>query len=119
MSDHFNKLTPAEAELLACLAEECGEIIQAVGKALRHGLDDGSPYPSGVTLGAPGHPRNRQSIAHEIGNLEAVRDRCLVAGILSQGEIDGARTAKDHKLSDWTHHQPDSTYPRILSMGGR
>ena len=29
--------------LLACLAEECAEVAQAVGKALRFGLDDGYP----------------------------------------------------------------------------
>lgn len=29
--------------LLVCLAEECAEIQQAVSKALRFGLDDGSP----------------------------------------------------------------------------
>lgn len=34
---HFNNLTPGEAERLAMLAEECGEVIQAVGKILRHG----------------------------------------------------------------------------------
>lgn len=29
--------------LLACVSEECAEIIQAVDKALRFGLDDGHP----------------------------------------------------------------------------
>ena len=35
--NNFNQLTPAETERLAILAEECGEVIQAVGKILRHG----------------------------------------------------------------------------------
>jgi NTP pyrophosphatase (non-canonical NTP hydrolase) len=33
----FNKLSPAEVERLAILVEECGEVIQVVGKTLRHG----------------------------------------------------------------------------------
>ncbi len=35
---HFNELTPAEAERLAYLAEECGEAIQIIGKILRPSL---------------------------------------------------------------------------------
>ena len=33
----FNGLTPAEAERLALLMEECGEVVQIIGKVLRHG----------------------------------------------------------------------------------
>lgn len=36
-AQHFNQLKPSEAERLACLIEECGEVIQAAGKILRHG----------------------------------------------------------------------------------
>ena len=36
--EHFNGLTPAEAKRLALLAEECGEVLQAIGKVLRHGF---------------------------------------------------------------------------------
>lgn len=38
----FNGLSPAEVERLALLAEECGEVIQTVGKILRHGYYLGS-----------------------------------------------------------------------------
>jgi NTP pyrophosphatase (non-canonical NTP hydrolase) len=41
--EHFNKLSPEIQELLAVLAEECGEVVQRVGKILRHGLRD-NPY---------------------------------------------------------------------------
>ncbi len=40
---HFNNLTPGAAERLAVLAEECGEVIQAVSKIQRHGYDSGHP----------------------------------------------------------------------------
>ncbi len=35
----FNKLSAAELERLAFLSEECGEVIQAVGKIIRHGYN--------------------------------------------------------------------------------
>lgn len=34
----FNQLTHDRAEALAILAEECGEVVQRVGKVLRHGF---------------------------------------------------------------------------------
>jgi len=39
MTLHANNLSPAEAERLAMLAEECGEVVQAIGKILRHGWE--------------------------------------------------------------------------------
>ena len=35
--DNFNRLSPAEYERLAILAEEMGEAQQALGKIMRHG----------------------------------------------------------------------------------
>ena len=43
MTEHFNKLTPAEDERLAMLAEECAEVIQIVSKIQRHGYDSWHP----------------------------------------------------------------------------
>ena len=42
-AQHFNGLTPAETERLAMLAEECAEVIQIVGKILRHGYESHHP----------------------------------------------------------------------------
>lgn len=50
---HFNNLTPAQAERLAILAEECAEVIQIVGKILRHGMESCHPesgVPNSVSL---------------------------------------------------------------------
>jgi hypothetical protein len=41
--DHFNRLTPAEAERLALLLEELGEAQQIIGKILRHGYESYHP----------------------------------------------------------------------------
>ena len=61
---HFNKLPPAEAERLAMLAEECGEIVQVVGKILRHGYE--SHHPDNPTY------TNRDLLANEVCDLLAV-----------------------------------------------
>lgn len=62
--EHFNKLTPAEAERLAMLAEEAGEIVQIVGKILRHGYDNHHPDNPAVT--------NRKLLEKEINDLVTV-----------------------------------------------
>ena len=61
---HFNQLTPAEAERLAMLAEECGEIVQVVGKILRHGYESHHPLNR--------HDTNRDLLANEVCDLLAV-----------------------------------------------
>ena len=35
--EHFNQLSPAQAEAIHCLNEEQGELLQALGKVTRHG----------------------------------------------------------------------------------
>lgn len=49
---HFNQLTPAQAERLAILAEECSEVIQIIGKILRHGLYSAHPITGEVNIDA-------------------------------------------------------------------
>lgn len=45
----MNGLTPAEIERLAMLAEECGEVVQIVGKILRFGYESHHPDNPDVT----------------------------------------------------------------------
>lgn len=103
MNEHFNKLTPAEAELLAILAEECGEVVQRIGKILRHGYDDWSPYDTTAT-------RNRTYLANEIGDVRATVARMVDAGDIDPRIIEIAASTKHAKLKRWTHHQPDSEW---------
>lgn len=101
MGEHFNQLSPAEAERLACLAEECGEVIQAVGKILRHGYEDYSPFDETQTT-------NRKHLEREIGDLSAVIDTMRFANDVSDLRIHRAANEKLTKLPRWTHHQPNS-----------
>lgn len=94
MSDHYNKLTPAEAERLAMLAEECAEVIQIVGKVLRHGYE--SCHPNGGE-------DNRTLLETEITDLRAVILAMVACGDISlrtRGVVD----TWERKLQ-YTHHQ--------------
>lgn len=76
MNGHFNGLSPQQAELLAMLSEEAGEIVQAIGKILRHGYE--STHPDGG-------PTNRDSLERELGDL-----RAIVEELCDNGDIDEA-----------------------------
>lgn len=103
-TEHFNKLSPAEAERLAILAEECGEIVQIIMKAMRHGLDFHHP-DTGET--------NRAAIARELGDLDAICARMVAANDINPLQIKVASQRKDQKLAQWTHHQPDSHFGTV------
>lgn len=97
MNAPFNKLTPAEAERLALVAEECAEIIQIVGKILRHGYESSNPD-------APDKGNNREMLAREIGDLDAVVDLMIVTDDLSQGELIDAKAEKSARMRRYLHH---------------
>lgn len=59
--------------LLACLAEECAEVGQAVGKALRFGLNDKAP--SHVLT-------NAEYIANELGDVVALVEMLQELGLI-------------------------------------
>lgn len=61
---NFNGLTPGETERLAMLAEECAEVVQIVGKILRHGYDSYHPENQALT--------NKDLLANEIADVDAV-----------------------------------------------
>ena len=92
---HFNKLTPAEAERLAMLAEECGEVIQIVGKILRHGYDSYHPVNPRVS--------NRDLLAKELRDVNAVL-LAMGRGELREYSVQDVVGVWDRKLQ-YTHHQ--------------
>ncbi len=94
----FNKLTPAEAERLAFLAEECGEVIQIVGKVLRHGY--GSVDPTQLSA-----PDNRFMLERELGDLHAVVQLMMLRKDIDPHAIAVAATSKTNRLRRYSHHQ--------------
>lgn len=98
MSDTpFNGLTPAQAERLAMLAEEAGEIVQMVGKILRHGYDSYHPNDRSVT--------NRQLLYRELRDLRGVmllmHEASDMDTNMSYDEMNGAAKKKLR----YAHHQ--------------
>ena len=66
----FNKLSDSQIEALSLLSEECGEVVLAVGKILRHGFDSVSPYD-------PDGPNNREQLEKELGDVVVAREILL------------------------------------------
>lgn len=100
MKANFNKLTDAETERLACLAEECGEVIQSVGKILRHGYADYSPFD-------PTHTDNRKMLEKELGDLRYWMVEMCNKGDVSKEAVHHNADLKAVRVKQWLHHQED------------
>lgn len=102
---HFNGLSPAEDERLAMLAEEAGEIVQAIGKIQRHGYANG--HPCDVTLhGNVINGRdNRANLEREIGDLLGIVDHMKKRGDLDGVRILARRDEKMKRAAQYLRHQ--------------
>jgi NTP pyrophosphatase (non-canonical NTP hydrolase) len=103
VSEHFNRLTPAEAERLALLAEECGECVQAIGKILRHGYESFNPYDDPHNC-----PSNRQRLEREMGDVRAAMIMLCEAGDTSKAQVHRNADDKLRRVRKYLHHQPDA-----------
>lgn len=96
MSEHFNKLNPAEHEILTKLSEESAEIIKAVCKSFLHGLDSCEPGTSA--------PSNREKIENELGDLLFFMGLAIDQGLLNSEHIGDAFKARAHRKNHYLHH---------------
>jgi NTP pyrophosphatase (non-canonical NTP hydrolase) len=104
VSDFSNDLTEAQIERLAILAEECGEVVQIVGKIIRHGYHTYSPND-------PKFTPNRDLLEKELGDLlwivkkmdDAVDiDFCLDP---ANAMLQHCFRRKDASAAPYLHHQ--------------
>ena len=80
-------------EAMNILSEECAEVIQAVSKCHRFGLDNLKP----------GKPlTNAQHLEGEIGDLLAMVDLLKLKGIVTDAGLETAKLAKIEKLKKWS-----------------
>lgn len=100
MSKHFNGLTPAEAERLSLLMEECGEVIQAIGKIMRHGYE--STHPDGGST-------NREALEGESGHVMLAISLLVECGDLKRHHVWTAEDKKRHSVRKYLHHHEDPT----------
>ena len=81
------------SETMDILQEECAEVIQAVSKCRRFGLENYKP----------GKPKtNLECLEDEIGDLLAMVDILLEKQIISYENLELAKQAKKDKLKVWS-----------------
>jgi len=86
-------MNPKEKEILDITQEECAEVIVAISKINRFGLDNFKP----------GKPlTNRQHLAEELGDLQAMIDLCIDHNLVDQKEVLTAASNKIEKLKKWS-----------------
>ena len=82
-----------EKEILDITQEECAEVVVAISKISRFGIDNYKP----------GKPKtNREHLEEELGDLLAMVDLMLDYDVVKQENIDIARKAKKEKLKLWS-----------------
>lgn len=86
-------MTDRELEILNILQEECAEVIQEVSKCNRFGLDREKPGKQMT---------NRQYLAKELGDLQAMINLVQDANIVSETDVISASNAKIEKLKIWS-----------------
>ena len=83
-----------EREILSITQEECAEVIQAISKCFRFGLDQVKP----------GKPKtNREHLEEEIGDLLAMVEILVDKNMVSGESIEKAMEAKIEKLKKWSN----------------
>lgn len=107
---YFNKLTPAEAERLSIMAEECAEVIQIIGKIQRHGFD--SCHPNGG-------PNNRRLLAKEIGDVKVATLLLLDSHDVEDDAVQDSYREKMFNIPQYLHHNkhmfPDYHYKKEVN----
>jgi len=80
-------------EVMDILQEECAEVIQAVSKISRFGLNNYKP----------GKPKtNREHLEEELGDMLAMICILEKMGIITQDALEIATKAKIEKLKKWS-----------------
>ena len=83
-----------EREVMNILSEECAEVIQAISKCHRFGLDNYKP----------GKPKtNREHLEEELGDLLAMVGILLEMGVVNKEALQQAEIAKVEKLKKWSN----------------
>lgn len=82
-------LKPKDSEALLILQEECSEVIQAVSKIFRFGLNNFKP----------GKPKtNIEHLEEELGDMLCLIEILYDRGLIRPDKIEQALEAKKHKL---------------------
>jgi NTP pyrophosphatase (non-canonical NTP hydrolase) len=81
-------------EILDITQEECAEVVVAVSKISRFGIDNVKP----------GKPKtNREHLEEEVGDLLAMVDLMIEHKVIDVNSVNLARAAKKDKLKQWSN----------------
>ena len=95
---NYPSLSHAQIERLAFLSEECGEVVQAIGKILRHGYDSYNPT---VMDG----PCNKEALEDELGHIQTAIRMLEQSGDINARQITKSAIRKIGTVEKWLHHQ--------------
>ena len=84
----------ANNEVMDITQEECAEVIQAISKIRRFGIDNAKP---GTEYS------NREHLEEELGDVLAMIDILLINDIVNWGNLHKAKRAKIEKLKKWSN----------------
>ena len=88
-----DKMDSQTREVMNILSEECAEVIQAISKCHRFGIDNYKP----------GKPKtNREHLEEELGDLYAMIEILQELDVVSWTNIEQAAIAKREKLKKWS-----------------
>jgi NTP pyrophosphatase (non-canonical NTP hydrolase) len=91
--DTETKMNEKLSEVMDITQEECAEVIQAISKIRRFGLEN---HKYGETY------TNAQHLEEELGDLLAMIDLLKSMGIVSDEGLNAAKQAKIEKLKKWS-----------------
>lgn len=85
-------------EILDILQEECGELIVAISKVRRFGLDNS--YKDGGT--------QREHLVQELGDVSLLIELLVAHNVVDQNDLHQAKVNKSVKLAKWSNIYNDS-----------
>jgi NTP pyrophosphatase (non-canonical NTP hydrolase) len=85
-------LNDQQNEVMLIALEECAEVIQAISKVFRFGIDS---VHNGVS--------NKEHLEEEVGDLLCMIEMMMENDILSRGIVAEAKFAKRAKLAKWSN----------------
>ncbi len=94
LSQGKDNMNEEDNEVMDILQEECAEVIQAVSKIRRFGIDNAKPNTENT---------NREHLEEEIGDLLAMVDILLINNVVSWANLHAAKRAKIEKLKKWSN----------------
>jgi NTP pyrophosphatase (non-canonical NTP hydrolase) len=82
-----------QKEVMLIAQEECAEVIQAISKVFRFGMDDVHPTTN---------KSNKDSLEEEVGDLMCMLELMQEHGIVNSINVLNANVRKRNKLKKWS-----------------